>query len=275
MTRTTTSSASATTRYLRLRQVCLVAPTLAPAVAAVQAIFGLPVCYRDPNVAKFGLENALFALGSSFLEIVAPTQTDTAAGRFLSRSQGLGGYMLIFDCDNPAAHRQRAEGLGVRVAFALDYPDYRGIQLHPRDCRAAILEFDHTDGGQALDGPYHPAGASWQTGRRPALVQGLALAEVATPDPAGLAQHWSTLMDWPAAPDSVMPGSQRFDFDFGAVRIVPAAPGTAEHISALQVQVSDPAAVLAAAAQHGCVLQGQRFMLAGVWMEAVALQTAA
>lgn len=274
-----TATAPAHTPYLRLRQVCLVAPALAPAVAAVQAIFGLPVCYRDPNVAKFGLENALFALGSSFLEIVAPTQTGTAAGRFLDRSQGVGGYMLIFDCDDTAARRERAQALGVRVAFALDYPDYRGFQLHPRDGRAAILEFDHTDGGEALDGPYHPAGASWQTGRRPALVQGLALAEVAAPDPADLARHWSALMDWPAVADAgaadSLSGSQRFDFDFGAVRIVPAAPGTAEHISALQLRVANPAAVLAAATQQGCARQGQRFMLAGVWMHVLALQAAA
>ena len=270
-----TTTAPAHTPYLRLRQVCLVAPALAPAVAAVQAIFGLPVCYRDPNVAKFGLENALFALGSSFLEIVAPTQAGTAAGRFFDRSQGVGGYMLIFDCDNPAARRQRAQALGVRLAFALDYPDYRGFQLHPRDGRAAILEFDHTDGGEALDGPYHPAGPAWQTGRRPALVQGLALAEVATPDPAGLARHWSALMDWPSTADASMPGSQRFDFDFGVVRTVPAPPGMAEHISALHLQVSDPAAVLAAATQHGCVRQGQRFMLAGVWMHLLALQPVA
>lgn len=256
--------------YLRLRQVCLVAPALAPVVQTVQAVLGLPVCYRDPGVAKFGLENALFALGHSFLEVVAPTQAGTAAGRFLARSQGVGGYMLIFDCDNPAARRQRAETLGVRVVFALDYPDYCGIQLHPRDSRAAILEFDHTDGGEALDGPYHPAGPHWQAGRRPALVQGLALAEVATPDPAGLARHWSALMDWPATTDASVPGSQRFDFDCGALRIVPAAVGTAEHISTLRVQVGQPAAVLAAARQHGCACQGQGFALAGVWLQPVA-----
>ena len=256
--------------YLRLRQVCLVAPALAPVVQTMQAVLGLPVCYRDPAVAKFGLENALFALGHSFLEVVAPTQAGTAAGRFLERSQGVGGYMLIFDCDNPAARRQRAEALAVRVAFALDYPDYRSIQLHPRDTRAAILEFDHTDGGEALDGPYHPAGPHWQAGRRPTLVQGLALAEVATPDPAGLARHWSALMDWPATTDASVPGSQRFDFDFGALRTVPAAAGTAEHISALQLQVSNPAAVLAAATRHGCPQQGQRFWLAGVWIDPLA-----
>ena len=114
-----------TPAYLRLRQVCLVAPELAPAVAAVQAVFGLPICHRDPHVAAFGLENALFALGESFLEIVAPTRPDTAAGRFLQRSGGLGGYMLIFDCDDPAPYRARAGAAGVRVAYEIDHPGYR------------------------------------------------------------------------------------------------------------------------------------------------------
>ena len=263
------------TATLRLRQVCLVSHWLAPVVGTLQDILGLPVCYRDPAVAKFGLENALFALGSSFLEIVAPTQAGTAAGRFLARSgapgQERGGYMLIFDCDAPEAHRQRAELMGVRVAFSLDCPDYQGVQLHPRDCRAAILEFDHTVGGQALDGPYHPAGANWQAGRRLDRVSGLALAEVESPDPAGLAQHWSALMGWPARAGG--DGSHRFDFDFGALRIVAAPPGTPERISALQVAVGDTAAVLAAAALHGCQrdsADGGRFLLAGVWFEPVA-----
>ena len=258
--------------WLRLRQVCLVGHWLAPVADTVQAVFGLPVCHRDPAVARFGLENALFALGSSFLEIVAPTQAGTAAGRFLARSgapgQERGGYMLIFDCDAPEAFRQRAGLMGVRVAFSLDHPDYQGVQLHPRDCRAAILEFDHTVGGQALDGPYHPAGAHWQAGRRADRVSGLALAEVESPDPAGLARHWSALLGWPARADA--DGSQRFDFDFGALRIVAAPAGTPERIAALQVAVADPAAVLAAAALHACLLDGGRFLLAGMWFEPVA-----
>jgi len=259
---------SPTAPYLRLRQVCLVAPQLAPAVDAVQAIFGLPVCYRDPNVAKFGLENALFALGESFLEIVAPTRPDTAAGRFLARSGGQGGYMLIFDCDDPAARRARAEARGVRVAFSIDYADYHGVQLHPRDCRAVMLEFDHTLGGQALDGPYHPAGPQWLAGRRPARVQGLAAAEVHTPDAAGLAGHWAALMDVANTADAE--GRHTLALDFGTLRIAPAPAGTPEHLAVLQVQVADPAAVLAAAAHAGCTVQAGRFRLAGAQFEPVA-----
>ena len=252
--------------YLRLRQVCLVAPHLAPAVQAVQAVFGLPVCYRDPHVAAFGLENALFALGESFLEIVAPTRPDTAAARFLQRSGGIGGYMLIFDCDDPARYRTRAAAAGVRVAYEIDHPGYRGVQLHPRDCRAAMLEFDHTDGGEPLDGPYHPAGPDWQAARRPAQVQALRCAQVETPDPAGLAAHWAGLMGLPAqpGPDS----ASTFNFDAGALRIQSAPAGTPERLSGLQVQVADPEAVLAAAAAAGLPVAQGRLMLCGVWIEA-------
>ena len=65
----------------------------------------------------------------------------------------------------------------------------------------------------------------------------------------------------------------RFAFDFGALRIVPAAPGTPERISALQVAVGDPATVLAAAALQACQrdsADGGRFFLASVWFEPVA-----
>lgn len=251
--------------YLRLRQVCLVAPDLAPAVQAFQAVFGLPVCYRDPHVAAFGLENALFALGDSFLEIVAPTRPDTAAGRFLQRSGGLGGYMLIFDCDDPAPFRARAAAAGVRVAYEIDHPGYRGVQLHPRDCRAAMLEFDHTDGGEALDGPYHPAGPDWQVARRPAQVQALVVAEVETPDPAGLSAHWAALMGVVQQPDDA--GGVGLRLDWGAVHIRPAPAGTPERLMGLRVQVAHPALALAAAASAGLPVQAGRLHFCGVWIE--------
>ena len=92
--------------FLRLRQVCLVAADLAREAEAIKAIFGLEECYRDPNVARYGLENVLFPVGTDFIEIVAPTRPDTAAGRFLARHGGRHGYMVIMDCDDPEA-RQR------------------------------------------------------------------------------------------------------------------------------------------------------------------------
>src|SRR5215510_12072014 len=132
--------------YLRLRQICLVAPALPPAVRCFEQVFGLAVCFRDPNVAQYGLENVLFPIGASFLEIVAPIRPGTAAGRFLERSEGRGAYMVIFDCSDPDRRAAHAQSLGVRIASTHTYEGFRGFQLHPRDCRAAMLELDCTDG---------------------------------------------------------------------------------------------------------------------------------
>src|ERR1044072_4986077 len=87
--------------YLRLRQICLVAPELEPVVGDIAAIMGLEVCYRDGNVAKYGLENALLPVDTILLEVVAPFQPGTAAGRFIDKTGGRGGHMAIFFSDHP------------------------------------------------------------------------------------------------------------------------------------------------------------------------------
>ncbi|MDT5408476.1 MAG: hypothetical protein QOG14_696 [Mycobacterium sp.] len=45
---------------VRLRQVALVAADLAPVEAAIIEELGVELCYRDPDVGVFGLNNALF-----------------------------------------------------------------------------------------------------------------------------------------------------------------------------------------------------------------------
>src|SRR5215471_21216627 len=94
--------------YLRLRQICLVAPELEPVIADIAAIMGLAVCYRDGNVEKYGLVNALLPIDTILLEVVAPFRDGTAAGRFLDKTGGRGGYMAIFCCEDASARGQRA-----------------------------------------------------------------------------------------------------------------------------------------------------------------------
>src|ERR1700734_1187180 len=94
--------------YIRLRQICLVAPNLEPVITDIADIMGLDVCYRDGNVAKYGLENALLPVDTILLEVVAPFQPDTAAGRFLDKTRGHGGYMGTFCCDDPDARAKHA-----------------------------------------------------------------------------------------------------------------------------------------------------------------------
>jgi hypothetical protein len=75
---------------VRLRQVVLVARDLERVVATLRARLGLGEPFRDPAVGSFGLENAVMALGDTFVEVVSPVKPDTAARRHLERRGGDG-----------------------------------------------------------------------------------------------------------------------------------------------------------------------------------------
>ena len=70
---------------MRIRQAAMVAATLQPVVDDLCEVFGLEVSCNDPGVGEFGLENAVIPVGDTFLEVVAPIQEGTAAGRLLER----------------------------------------------------------------------------------------------------------------------------------------------------------------------------------------------
>ncbi len=245
--------------YLRLRQVCLVAPHLDSAAALISDILGLEECHRDTNVGKYGLENVLFPIGPDrFVEVVAPTREGTAAGRFLTRNGGRGGYMLIFDCDAPEPRARAAEAMGVRLANHIDRATFQGYQLHPRDCRACFLEFDHTSDGEALDGPYWPAGAGWQAHVKTDVTQALTGVVAATPDPASLSAHWGRIMQVaPAADGTIKVEAQTIAF---------AADPDAERLEALVIAAADPAGMLARARATGLETTANAFRLCGVWI---------
>src|ERR1700686_3203557 len=185
--------------YLRLRQICLVAPQLEPVISDIADIMGLRVCYRDGNVAKYGLENALLPVDTILLEVVAPFREGTAAGRFIDRTGGRGGYMAIFCCDDPDARGKHANAIGVRTANVITHAPYYGVQLHPRDCRAAFIEFNHTDGSDDVLGPYPPAGPDWQNFIRKDVTHALIGVEMESPEPEVLAEHWGKIIGIPVS----------------------------------------------------------------------------
>ena len=247
------------TAGLRLRQICLVAPQLEPAATDLAAIMGLAICYRDPNVGRYGLENALLPVDTTLLEIVAPTEAGTAAGRFLDKTGARGGYMAILSCDDPHERRRNAERLGVRVAHLIDRPPYLGVQLHPRDCRAAFIEFNHTEGSDNLLGPYPPAGPDWPNFIRRDVTRRLAGVEMRGPDPAGLAAHWGALLGCEVqtgatgVPEIALINAT-FHFD----------KGPADAMSRLVFEVGDPDQIRQAARQRGYEVTADSFMIAGV-----------
>jgi hypothetical protein len=180
-------------RVVRLRQAVLVARELDPVAGALREELGLGEPFHDPGVGRFGLRNAVMALGDAFVEVVSPVQAGTAAGRHLERLGGDGGYMVMFQLDDVAAARARAAGAGIREVFAVELPDIVDAHLHPRDVGGAIV---------ALDAPL-PAG-SWRWGgpawegrvpdHGPGTITG---ATVAAADPRAMAARWAHVMGAP------------------------------------------------------------------------------
>jgi hypothetical protein len=245
--------------YMRLRQICLVAPQLEPAISDIAGIMGLSVCYRDGNVAKYGLENALLPVDTILLEVVAPLRPGTAAGRFLDKTGGRGGYMAIFACNDPDKRAQQAREMGVRIANVIDHAPYHGVQLHPRDCRAAFIEFNHTEGSDDILGPYPPAGADWQRSIRKDVTQALIGVEMESPQPLDLAEHWGRIIGIAVTPSPT--GEPELKLANCSFRFV---PGASDTMSALTFRVGDIASVRDAARKRGCAVAGDSFLLGGV-----------
>ncbi|MEY2452560.1 MAG: hypothetical protein QOD92_2134 [Acidimicrobiaceae bacterium] len=158
----------------RLRQVALVATDLEAACARIESELGLHDPFHDPGVAEFGLSNAVYEMGDTFLEVVSPAAEGTTAGRYLERRGGDAGYMALFQVADTERTRRRAAAMGLRVVWQIDLPDISGTHLHPQDVRGAIVSFDT---------PVVPA--SWRWGG-PRWIDGLPEAVRPTPRLAGL-----------------------------------------------------------------------------------------
>ena len=84
----------------------------------------------------------------------------------------------------PTSARQHAEDTGrPRRQHLIAHAPYRGVQLHPRDCRAAFIEFNHTEGSDDILGPYPPAGPDWQQSIRKDVTEALTGVEMESPGP--------------------------------------------------------------------------------------------
>ncbi len=243
---------------LRLRQICLAAPRLEPVVADLVEILGIAVCYRDPNVAHYGLHNALLPIGTDFLEVVSPTRPDTAAGRFIAKTRGHGGYMAIFQTDDPAGRKAHAASLGVRTAHDIEREGYLSAQLHPRDCRAAFIELGHSPGGDDLMGTWWPAGSGWQAFVRTGSTRRMLGIELESPRRDDLAAHWSRILQVPLARDA---GDPVLRVEERTIRFV---DGHEECLGTLVVESADASATLARAVGCGYRVEGDRFHIAGV-----------
>ena len=247
--------------WLRLKQICLVARDIRKVTDQLQRIFGLEVCHIDAAVSKYGLENRLLPVGNQLLEIVSPSRGGTAGGRYLERRNGDGGYMVITQCDDHELRKRRAKELGMRIANWLDHDDFQGMQLHPKDTGGAFFEIDYQVGGEAADGPWHPAGPDWQAFRRTHIVDAIVSAELQSPEPERLAKRWSDIAEVPVTMDAL--GRPEMALENARLRFVADADGRGEGLCGLDLHAVNRTAALANADAMGCPVDGDSISICG------------
>lgn len=252
---------------LRLRQIALLARDLDATAEHLRAVLGLEVGFRDPGVALFGLANTVFPVGDTFLEVVSPVRNDSAGARLLARRDGDCGYMVIVQTDDLAAVRARMARESVRIVFehAHEAGHTATVHLHPRDVGGAILSLDVSNPPDAWDW----AGPEWRRFVQTDVVTTLAGATLASDAPAGLAAHWGTLLDRPAA--ALGGGVFAIALDGATLRFVP-AHGAGEGLVGVDLAQASRAArerALATAKQRGLAVDGDAVQIAGTALRLV------
>ena len=249
---------------IQLRQICLVARELDSTIDDLEQIFGIKRCFVDPGVGRFGLVNTLLPIGRNMLEVVVPVEDNTAAGRYLDRRNGDGGYMVICQADSKEGQqtvRQRALDNDVRIAWEVDRGNWNICQIHPGDMRAAFFEIDW-DEVNDFNGNWEPAGGTqWEDKVDQSVTVDYAAVELQGPDPVGLAELWGKVAGLPVSRDGAVLHMALNNVD---VRFVEAADGRGYGLGGLDLKVADRDRILAAAKERGAYVSDSQVDVCGV-----------
>lgn len=233
----------------RIRQLVFACERLSRA-DDLAVLLGLGEPFADPGVAAFGLENAVFAIGDQFLEVVAPLPgkgpDETAAGRFLTRN-GEGGYMAIFEVEDIAVARDRIDAAGIRRIWNSDLAEISASHLHPRDVGAAIVSIDQP----RPPGSWLWGGPGWRERSCPGRLTGATVTGLAA------LERWSTAL-------GVEPSGSRLGLDGGTIDFV---AGDREALAGFGIAVPNVDAVLDRARASGLAVTGNRIVFAGTALD--------
>jgi hypothetical protein len=248
---------------MRLRQIALVAHDLAAARAEITAVLGLDYDYDDPGVGKYGLKNAVFPVGTTFLEVVSPHAPGTTAARLLEKRGGDGGYMVILQVDDLAEARARVRDVGARIVDQTDKEGAAFTHIHPKDVGGAILSLDHMNPKERWEW----GGPHWREHVRTDISVAIVGAELQAEDPSRMAARWAAVLGRPARPGD---GGWRIDLDEGEIRFVAIRDGRGEGLSAFDVAVRNSSDVRSRAEAMGLLDANGVVVLSGTRVGLVA-----
>jgi methylmalonyl-CoA/ethylmalonyl-CoA epimerase len=135
-------------KLYNLDHVAIAVFDLDAAVASYRTRYGINPLHREV-VESQGVEEAMLAVGGSFVQLLRPLADDSPVGRFLEKN-GEGMHHLAFAVVNIEQALQHLEGEGARLIDRAPRRGGRGSRIafvHPKDLSGTLIELvEHSDG---------------------------------------------------------------------------------------------------------------------------------
>ncbi len=114
---------------------------LGEAVGEYRRVFGIEPVHRE-RIDDQGVEEALFAVGTSYVQLLGALGTDTPVGRFLAR-RGPGLHHVAYRVANVVDALERLRAEGVALIDETPRAGSRGTTIafvHPRSMGGVLVE---------------------------------------------------------------------------------------------------------------------------------------
>jgi len=231
---------------MRLRQLVIAAKDGPDVARQLRTVLGLGEPYADPGVAEFGLDNAVFAIGDQFLEVIWPVAETAPAMRFIARNGGDGGYMVILQTDDLTAQRARAQAQSIRSVWTVDLPDISATHFHPADTGGAILSIDEPRPAKS----WRWGGPDWEANAVAGALNG---AVFHSRDASKLRATWANLLGLPE-------GDTTLALDDANLTMI---QGDRDALASFEIALPDPEAAIARAKAEGLIAEDGTILIGG------------
>jgi len=238
-----------------LRQVALVARERDPVRHEIFELLGITSDFEDEGVSAFGLHNSVMTIGDTFLEIVAPVQEVTTAGRLLAKMGGDGGYMILVQTDDIEFYQARTQSQGVRKIWEADRDKVKAFHMHPKDLGATIVSIDWMNPEEEWEW----AGKGWRE-RSSTYVDKITAVDVQCYDPLTTARRWGDVLNQPVR---LVGDAHVMRLRSGKINFVEVRDNRGEGVCGIELRVTNWSAIRSKAEMLGLTWKDNELVVAG------------